>query len=669
MKKGINQTDLQYLLGLIKDRFYTKDEADQMFQKLSSGVTITLSGSNCTLSNSNIRYRRSFTTNVIRDFGYTVTGIQVTMGGVDITSTSVSNNTVTIPKVLDNVVIIATTSQILTSNLNGVQYSNFDLDIGQAWSTSLVAESGKTLLPNTVKVMMGSVDITEGSFNFELGSIEINNVTDALEISAKSIIMPEGYTPIQYIRNTNLAYNSTKYRYFDTGYHPTNLTVVEHDFNFLAQSNNSGLMGAGGYDGTPFFAVGCSYSDLERGRIAWGNKEYTTSDFTVARNLRQIVTFGKGTLTCKNISNVTQTKTIASTLATPWTSSKTFTIGGFQQSANIYRVGPLKLYGCKIYEDTQLQQDWVPFVRNSDNYVGFYDIKNDIFITEKTTSNTDRCDWIRPYVGVTRTLTNCTQSMLTGLLASGNASMAIIGETWSCKFAPIGNCTFDSQDAIFQVMINGVDKTNDYATYNSSDDSWTVSLIPHWKDAISINSTPAGIIELAFIGNSWTDSSRVERAIALEIQSSSKGFYTIQNGSAVAYSLPDNTIVKYDGIYYKTLSNRYLIPQQGAQDLGVTWETNGYVLSSGVMSTVTDSDFKHCSISAHAGETYYFVLFGAGSITEIIKEVNGVYTSEYNTSTTYGFYKKLAITEDCTLYLSHYPQTNAYIHPVVAIGT
>jgi hypothetical protein len=42
---------------------------------LSNGVTITLSGSNCTLSNSNIRYRRSFTTNVIRDFGYTVTGI------------------------------------------------------------------------------------------------------------------------------------------------------------------------------------------------------------------------------------------------------------------------------------------------------------------------------------------------------------------------------------------------------------------------------------------------------------------------------------------------------------------------------------------------------------------------------------------------------------------
>jgi hypothetical protein len=32
------------------------------------------------------------------------------MGGVDITSTSVSNNTVTIPKILDNVVITATTS-------------------------------------------------------------------------------------------------------------------------------------------------------------------------------------------------------------------------------------------------------------------------------------------------------------------------------------------------------------------------------------------------------------------------------------------------------------------------------------------------------------------------------------------------------------------------------
>ena len=189
------------------------------------------------------------------------------------------------------------------------------------------------------------------------------------------------------------------------------------------------------------------------------------------------------------------------------------------------------------------------------------------------------------------------------------------------------------------------------------------------KDDISITATPDGIIELAFIGNSWTGSSRVENAIALEIQASTKGFYVIQNGSAVPYPLADGTVVKYDGVYYTTLSNIYLVPYSGLQDLEVTWENNGYVLTNGVMSVVSDTDFRHCVINAHAGETYYFILFGAAGTTEIIKEVNGVYTSVADIGTTAGIYKKLVIDEDCTLYVSHYPRTNYYTHPVVAIGT
>lgn len=431
--------------------------------------------------------------------GYTFANnglFRVLLNGVDVTSTAAvydsTTGTYTVTLTAhwkDNVNIRAIAAMKENAyNLDGVELSVMPR-FNQPYIASFNGINGKTLLPNTVKIEMSDVDITENVFNNELNRIEIDNVTGNLTISAKGIVVPNGYVPIQYIRNTNLVYNSTKYRYFDTGYHPTDLTVVEHDFNFLAQSNNGGLMGAGGYEGTPFFAVGCTYSDLERGRIAWGNVEYTAADYTLARNLRQTVTFGKGTLTCKNISKVTQTKTIASTLATPWTSSKTFTIGGFQHSANVYRVAPLKLYGCKIYEDTQLQQDWVPFIRTSDNYVGFYDIENDTFITEKTDTNTERCDWIRPYVGVTRTLTNCTQSMLTGLLASGNASMAIIGETWSSKFTPSTDYTFNDSNAVFTVLINDVDVTSTAAVYDSTTDTYTVTLTAHWNDVINITAT------------------------------------------------------------------------------------------------------------------------------------------------------------------------------------
>ena len=570
------------LYDMVNDVFYSKPRSNWQ----GEFVNITRNLSNCTQTsqgNSPVGWAffgETWTSKFTPASGYTFNDsnavFTVTINNVDMTSTLATYNetdgtyTIALTAHWGNNIVITAQAAVLeiTNNITGTTLSNANTPVlCSSYVSGFTVNDASVgqILPSTIKVIMGSADVTETAFNPETNEIDIANVTGSITITGETTnVIPVELKPIQYIRNTNLLYNSTKYRYFDTGYYPTDLTVVEHDFNFLALSNNGGLMGAGGYEGTPYFAVGCSYSDLDRGRIAWGNAEYTTADFTVARNLRQTLTFGKGTLTCYNSSKVLQTKTIASTLATPWTSSKTFTIGGFQHSANVYRVGPLKLYGCKIYEDNVLQQNWVPCLRLSDNFVGFYDIENNTFITEKTTTNTERCDWIRPHVLVTRTLTNCTQTMLTGLLASGNASMAIIGETWSCKFAPIGNCTFNSQDAIFQVMINGVDKTNDYATYDSSDDSWTVSLIPHWKDAISINSTPAGIIELAFIGNSWTDSSRVERAIALEIQSSSKGFYTIQNGSAVAYSLPDNTVVKYDGIYYKTLSNRYLIPYQGA---------------------------------------------------------------------------------------------------------
>lgn len=471
-------------------------------------ITITNTLTNCTATRLSIAETGFASYMVIGkewQFKYTPTAgytfandglFRVLLNGVDVTSTAAvydsTTDTYTVTLTAhwkDNVNITAIAAMKENAyNLDGVELSVMPT-FNQPYIASFNGINGKTLLPNTVRIEMSDADITENVFNTELNRIEIDNVTGNLTISARGIVVPTGYTPIQYIRNTNLASNSTKYRYFDTGYYPTDLTVVEHDFNYLALSDNSGLMGAGGYDETMKFVVGCSYRSLARGRIGWGNVEYTASDFTVARNLRQTLTFGKGTLTCKNTSQVTQTKTIASTLATPWTSTKTFTIGGFQLSANVYRVGALKLYGCKIYENTQLQQDWVPFIRTSDNYVGFYDIENDTFITEKTTTNTDRCDWIRPYVGVTRTLTNCTQTMLTGLLESGNASMAIIGETWSSEFTPSTDYTFNDSNAVFTVLINDVDVTSTVAVYDSTTDTYTVTLTAHWNDVINITAT------------------------------------------------------------------------------------------------------------------------------------------------------------------------------------
>jgi hypothetical protein len=165
---------------------------------------------------------------------------------------------------------------------------------------------------------------------------------------------------------------------------------------------------------------------------------------------------------------------------------------------------------------------------------------------------------------------------------------------------------------------------------------------------------PQEYTELAFIGTTWNDASRVEGAIALFVQSGSYEFDKIVNGSAVTYTFPDGSIVKYQGNYYTTKSSKYLLPYYGVKSVETSWVSGGYKLADGEMTEVSGSDFKRMSIDVHAGERYVFLLYGAASTTTIIKEVDGVYTSFADNSTTAGIYRNVEIDEDCTLHLSNY---------------
>lgn len=166
---------------------------------------------------------------------------------------------------------------------------------------------------------------------------------------------------------------------------------------------------------------------------------------------------------------------------------------------------------------------------------------------------------------------------------------------------------------------------------------------------------PQEYTELAIITSSvWSGESRVEGAICLYIQSSSYAFNIITNGSAVEYTFPDGSIVKYQGNYYTTKSSKYLLPYYGVKSVETSWVSGGYKLVDGELTTVSGSDFKRMSIDVHAGERYVFLLYGAASTTTIIKEVDGVYTSFADTSSIYGLYRNVEIEEDCTLHLSNH---------------
>ena len=75
--------------------------------------TITNNLSNAKNSNniSSINEGMSYTSSITADDGYTLDTITVTMAGVDISSTAVSGNTITINSVTGNIVIIVTTTQ------------------------------------------------------------------------------------------------------------------------------------------------------------------------------------------------------------------------------------------------------------------------------------------------------------------------------------------------------------------------------------------------------------------------------------------------------------------------------------------------------------------------------------------------------------------------------
>lgn len=176
---------------------------------------------------------------------------------------------------------------------------------------------------------------------------------------------------------------------------------------------------------------------------------------------------------------------------------------------------------------------------------------------------------------------------------------------------------------------------------------------------------PQEYTELAYIGQTWSGDSRVEGAIALLIQSSSYKFVTITSGSSADYTFPDNSIVKYQGNYFTTKSNCYLIPYYGVKSVETSWVSGGYKLADGEMTEVSSSNFKRMSIEVHAGERYVFLLYGAASTTTIIKEVDGVYTSFADNGSTAGIYLNVEIEEDCTLHLSNY--VAKCVTPTVAI--
>ena len=155
--------------------------------------TITNNLTNCTNSNTNtdIEDGSSYSATITANSGYALDSITVTMGGADITSSSVSGNVITISSVTGDIVITATTivdasNYSITNNLTNCTNSNTNTNIreGSSYNATITANNGYKM--SNITVTMGGADITSSSVSGNV--ITINNVTGNIVITANAIV-------------------------------------------------------------------------------------------------------------------------------------------------------------------------------------------------------------------------------------------------------------------------------------------------------------------------------------------------------------------------------------------------------------------------------------------------------------------------------------------------
>ena len=152
-------------------------------------VTQTLLNVSSTFVGSSIISGQAFTATLTPDTGYTMAGVVVTMGGVDVTATAYNSSTgvVSIANVTGNIIITASAAintYSITQTLTHCTTDITDTEVtyGASISGTVTADSTYTL--GTVTVEMGGVDITATAYDSSDDSITITSVTGNVEITA-----------------------------------------------------------------------------------------------------------------------------------------------------------------------------------------------------------------------------------------------------------------------------------------------------------------------------------------------------------------------------------------------------------------------------------------------------------------------------------------------------
>lgn len=255
----------------------------------SSTYSITNNLSNATNSNNStsITKKASYSATITPSTNYNIQSITVTMGGIDITSSCVTGNTISITSVTGDVVITVTTvatvkTYNITNNLSNATNSNSATSIEEntSYNATITPSSGIYSI-DTITVIMNGVDVS--STVVSGGAINIPSVTGDIVITATTKAFTPNYT-FSYNNSTNklttVANTPITKTYIPTtptsslgerspGYFNKSLNFIEvtksnfaikakinvHNYHFsfgVIGSDSTSFRGLSTYDGTTF---------------------------------------------------------------------------------------------------------------------------------------------------------------------------------------------------------------------------------------------------------------------------------------------------------------------------------------------------------------------------------------------------------------------------------
>ena len=395
---GLTQTEKNLILELFSKAAYAEDDASTAYDALENlwatttrTITYNLSQVSSSNTTASIESGQSYTTTLTASTDYTLNTVTVTMGGVDITSTSYSSGTVSIPSVTGNIVITATAvlaAQSITATYtqSGTVYDTDSLDSLKADLVVTANYSGGTseTVPSTDYTLSGTLTVGTSTI-----TVTYAGLTDTFSVTvSQAPLVPSAYQQVEYIKSTGTQYILTSIGATDKAdYTDTNSVVhysadIDFQFDEWVSAKATNIFFGFGSSAGNWIGYNNSVQNITLGTTS--GTYFTDSQPTVRHSYHYEYDSSKHAIVTRDDSATIQRTNDVVNSATRYL--QIFNV--HNSNDDFYFNG--KMYSVKVYKDSVKVLDLVPCYRKADSVMGAYDTVNDTFYTNSGTGTFEK---------------------------------------------------------------------------------------------------------------------------------------------------------------------------------------------------------------------------------------------------------------------------------------